>query len=289
MVNSTGQAHAVRILGVHHGAVRVDRSRRLSARSCRTCNHPGGKQREQGLASQFHGGTLALNTRHKNPKSRIKLEPDQRRCQVPRPPGAVAAERHRWIDLLRTRLGAAAHDVFTLAGGLGHATGQLYAILNNRPVPISQLARQLGSSPEDIGSRLDVLRAARLVRRTPTGWCLPRTDRRAAVATRLGVAGRLADRARRYALEREAWAWWAAELAWMHAPRRPPASRRPGLGQLAILDPDQITPTTAVPVRAAHPRRPDGRADFAAARRVLATETESVRWPGTNQCQREAA
>jgi len=209
---------------------------------------------------------------------------------APRPPGAVTAERHRWIGLLRTRLGAAAHDVFTPAGGLGLATGQLYAILNNRPVPISQLARQLGSSPEDIGHRLDVLRAARLVRRTPTGWCLPRTDRRAAVATRLGVAGRLADRARRYALEREAWAWWAAELAWMHAPRRPPASRRPGLGQLAILDPDQITPTTAVPVRAAHPRRPDGRADFAAARRVLATGTgERVRWPGTNQCQREAA
>ncbi len=209
---------------------------------------------------------------------------------APRPLRAVAAERRRWIDLLRTRLGAAAHDVFTPAGGLGHATGQLYAILNNRPVPISQLARQLGSSPEDIGSRLDVLRAARLVRRTPTGWRLPRADRRAAVATRLGVAGRLADRALRYALEREAWAWWTAELAWMHAPRRPAASRRPGPGQLAILDPDQITSTTAVPARAAHPRRPDGRADFAAARRVLATGTgERVRWPGTNQCQRKAA
>ncbi len=184
----------------------------------------------------------------------------------PRPPGAGSAERNRWLMLLRTRLAAAAHDVFTPAGGLGHATGQLYAILISQPASTSRLAHQLGTTTEDTGIRLGALRAARLARRTSKGWSVVRADRRDAAAARLGVAGRLADRARRYALEREAFAWWTGELTWMHAPHRTAASRRPGLGQLVALD-----PTDTPPAWPAHPRRGDGRADFAAARRVLAT------------------
>jgi len=186
----------------------------------------------------------------------------------PRPPGAGSAERNRWLTALRARLSAAAHDVFTSAGGLGHATGQLYATLTTQPASTSQLAYQLGHSPEDTGIRLGLLRAARLARRTSKGWFVVRVDRRDAAALRLGVAGRLADRARRYALEREAFAWWTDERTWMDAPRRTAASRRPGLGQLVVLD-----PTDTVPAWPAHPRRGDGRADFAAARRVLATGT----------------
>jgi hypothetical protein len=184
----------------------------------------------------------------------------------PRPPGAGTAERNRWLTLLRTRLGAAAHDAFTPAGGLGHATGQLYATLTGQPVSTSRLAHQLGTSLGDTGIRLGALRAARLARRTSKGWSVVRADRRDAAALRLGVAGRLADRARRYALEREAFAWWTDELTWMHAAHRTAASRRPGLGQLVVLD-----PADTVPAWPAHPRRGDGRADFAAARRVLAT------------------
>jgi len=184
----------------------------------------------------------------------------------PRPPGAGSAERNRWFTLLRTRLDVAAHDVFTFAGGLGHATGQLYATLTTQPVSTGQLAHQLGTSPDDIGIRLGLLRAARLARRTSKGWSVVRGDRRDAAAARLGVAARLADRARRYTLEREAFAWWTDELTWMYAPRRSAASRRPGLGQLVVLD-----PANTVPAWPAHPRRGDGRADFAAARRVLAT------------------
>jgi len=186
----------------------------------------------------------------------------------PRPPGAGPAERNRWLTLLRLRLGAAAHDVFTPAGGLGHVTGQLYATLTSQPASTSQLAYRLGYSPDDTGIRLGALRAARLARRTSKGWSVVRADRRDAAATGLGVAGRLADRARRYALEREAFAWWTDELTWMYAPRRTAASRRPGLGQLVVLN-----PADTVPVWPAHPRRGDGRADFAAARRVLATGT----------------
>jgi len=197
---------------------------------------------------------------------------------APRPPGTGNAERNRWLTLLRTRLAAAAHDVFTPAGGLGHATGQLYATLTSQPASSSQLAHQLGTTTEDIGIRLGALRAARLARRTCKGWSVVRADWRDSAALRLGVAGRLADRARRYALEREAFAWWTGELTWMHAPRRNAASRRPGLGQLVALD-----PADTVPAWPAHPRRGDGRADFAAARRVLATgsvnEARQLRQP----------
>jgi len=186
----------------------------------------------------------------------------------PRPPGAGTVERNRWLTSLRTRLGAAAHDVFTFAGGLGHATGQLYATLTSQPVSASQLAHRLGYSPDDTGIRLGALRAARLARRTSKGWSVVRADRRDSAAVRLGVAGRLADRARRYTLEREAFAWWTGELTWMHAPRRTAASRRPGLGQLVVLD-----PADTVPAWPTHPRRGDGRADFTAARwKLLAGE-----------------
>jgi len=205
----------------------------------------------------------------------------------PRPPGAGTAERNRWLTLLRTRLAAAAHDVFTPAGGLGHATGQLYATLTSEAASTSQIAHQLGISPEDTGVRLGALRAERLARRTSKGWCVVRADRRDAAAARLRVAGRLDDRARRYALEREAFAWWNDELSWMHAPRRTAASRRPGLGQLVVLD-----PTDTVPAWPAHPRRGDGRADFAAVRRVLTTGSVN-QVPGLHQLttvrRREAA
>jgi len=182
----------------------------------------------------------------------------------PRPPGAGTAERNRWLLLLRTRLGAVAHDIFTPAGGLGHAIGQLYATLTSQPASTSQFAHQLGTTTEDIGIRLGALRAVRLARRTSKGWSVVRADRRNSAALRLGVAGRLADRARRYAFEREAFAWWNDELTWMHAPRRSAASRRPGLGQLVALN-----PTDTPPAWPAHPRRGDGRADFAAARQVI--------------------
>jgi len=206
----------------------------------------------------------------------------------PRPFGAGSAERNRWLMLLRTRLAAAAHDVFTPAGGLGHATGQLYATLTSQPAPTSQLVYKLGYSPEDTGIRLGALRAARLARRTSKGWSVVRVDRRDAAAVRLGVAGRLADRVRRYALEREAFVWWTDELTWMHAPRRTAASRRPGLGQLVVLD-----PTDTVPAWPAHPRRGDGRADFAASRRVLATgaveQSPRLRQPTIVRNRRQAA
>jgi len=186
---------------------------------------------------------------------------------VPRPLGAGTADRTRWLRLLETRLSAVAHDVFTTAaGGLGHATGQVYAALCAHPVGTEELSRQLGYSVGELVSRLGVLRGLRLIECSLTGWVLCRIDRRAAAAERLGISGRLQDRADRYCVERAAWAWWLTELAWMRAGRRTAASRRPGPDQLVLLDLPGAAPSLP-----AHPRRADGRADFPAARRALLT------------------
>lgn len=89
-------------------------------------------------------------------------------------------------------------------------------------------------------------------------------------AERAGVAGRLDARATRYRVEREAWAWWKAEEAWMHAPRRPDAKRRPSRGQLSLV------PDDGTHAYGPHPRRPDGRLDYAAARRIIVEEREGT-------------
>jgi len=154
--------------------------------------------------------------------------------------------------------------VFTPAGGLGHATGQLYAALTDQPSTTSELSEHLGYPADELDHRLRALRTVRLVEHTGAGWALPCVDRRCAAATRLGVSGRLADRAQCYALERKAWQWWCAELGWMHASTRAAPNRRPGPAQLAM---PEIASTGTD--RGPHPRRSDGRADFAAARRAL--------------------
>lgn len=189
---------------------------------------------------------------------------------VPPPTRAGSADRTHWLTRLRTRLAAAAHDVFTPAGGLGHGTGQLYAALTRQPATTTGLSERLGYPATEVDQRLRALRTFRLVEHTGAGWVLPRVDRRCAVATRLGVSGRLADRAQCYTLEREAWQWWCAELGWMHAPKRAAPNRRPGAAQIAMPE----IPSPGLD-RGPHPRRSDGRADFAAARRVLQAREES--------------
>jgi len=121
------------------------------------------------------------------------------------------------------------------AGGLEHAAGQLYAALTSQPTHRYQPARlPAGLLPrQHRQSGSGCFEPHTLARRSSKGWSVGRADRRDAAAARLGVAGRLADRARRYTLEREAFAWWTDELVWMHAPRRTAASRRLGLGQFA--------------------------------------------------------
>ncbi|MEW1982442.1 hypothetical protein AB0333_16165 [Citricoccus sp. NPDC079358] len=196
----------------------------------------------------------------------IHRKADPGRSQAdPRPEGAGAAERITLLRTLTTRTHACAHDAFTLGQGLGLLAGNLYARITFTPQPLTDLAAETGTPLSHAAKLLDRLTEAGLLIHSPTGWRRHTTDRRRAAAQRLETDGRLADRAARYQVERELWAWWQAEQAWMQASRRTAPSRRAGPGQLTL------TPELGTNAYGAHPRRADGKADYRRARWLLAT------------------
>ncbi|HRO94905.1 MAG TPA: hypothetical protein PLJ28_13405 [Citricoccus sp.] len=192
-------------------------------------------------------------------------EPKSRSQADPRPAGAGAAERLTLLETLTQRIRACVHDVFTLGPGLGHAAGNLYAKVSRNARTLTQLAQDIGTTRDHAARLLDRLTEAGLLTHSPTGWSRKITDPRPTAARRLRVHGRLAERSARYRLERELWAWWQAELAWMQAPRRTAASRRAGPGQLSLIS------ELGTNVYGAHPRRPDGKADYRRARWLALT------------------
>lgn len=192
-------------------------------------------------------------------------EPKGRSQADPRPAGAGAAERLSLLEILTQRIRACAHDVFTLAPGLGHAAGNLYARATSTERDLAQFVRDVGTTRDRAAKLLDRLTDAGLLTCSPTGWSRRVSDPRPTAAKRLRVRGRLAQRGAHYSLERELWAWWQAELAWMRAPRRTAASRRVGPGQLSLI------PEIGTNVYGAHPRRPDGKADYRRARWLALT------------------
>lgn len=195
------------------------------------------------------------------PTGDVHRVPDEDRSQAdPRPEGAGAAERLALLSTLTARTTDAAHDLFTTRPALGHLAGNAYARTHAEPQELQDIARSLGATPEVAALVLGRLVSAGVLLHGRGGWRRRGADSRKQAAIRLGVDGRLADRARRYSVERELWAWWQAEEAWMRAPRRPAASRRPGRGQMSLL------PEFGTNAYGVHPRRPDGRADFRAAR-----------------------
>ncbi|WP_316313692.1 hypothetical protein [Clavibacter michiganensis] len=185
----------------------------------------------------------------------------------PRPAGAGAALRSLLLDTLAHRISDAAHDLFTTGGpGLGHLAGNIYARTTAHPQTVVEVARTVGATIPRTRYLLERLASLRVLLHTRSGWRRAATDRRAVAAERSHVDGRLAERAARYDVERQAWAWWCAEDAWMRAPRRSSANRRPARGQLALV-PDVGTHAYGAP-----PRRPDGRLDWREARRIVELE-----------------
>ncbi len=205
------------------------------------------------------------------PENRISTDfstdSDSGRSQAdPRPAGAGAAERSTLLASLTTRTADAAHDLFTLGPGLGFHAGNLYARTTREPLPADAIARHAGCTVDEARRTLDRLTHAGVLVHSRDGWRRRAVDHRRAAAVQLDVDGRLSTRAARYAVERELWAWWQAEEAWMRAPRRTAANRRPGRGQLALL------PEPGTHAYGPHPRRADGRLDWVAARREVENE-----------------
>ncbi len=172
----------------------------------------------------------------------------------PRPAGAGSAWRSTLLAALTARRTASAHDVFTTAPALGHHAGNLYARVTEPATTHDDPA-------------LHRLATHGLIERTATGWRRTTAAALARAARDAGVDGRLRERAERYRLERELWAWWQAEATWMRAPRDAKQRRRPAPGQLALI------PDAGGTIYGAHPRRSDGRADYRAARAILTGTT----------------
>lgn len=196
-----------------------------------------------------------------DPQNVIPRVDNSSRSQADPPPGVGGALRISLLETLTARLTAAAHDLFTLGRpALGHHAGNTYARTAPVPQTLDELARSVGASRTQTARTLYRLNLAGLVVEGADGWRRPDTDSRDMTAERIGIAGRLADRARRYTVERELWAWWRDEEEWMRSPHRPTQHRRPA--------PDQISLFTAGgrSTRGAHPRRIDGRADLRTAR-----------------------
>ena len=205
-----------------------------------------------------------------DPQSALHSNSNHARSQAdPRPAGAGAAERTALLTTLRTRTTDAAHDLFTATRpALGHLAGNLYARIGTTPLALDHLSPTIGADPLRTRRLLDRLTYTGIVERSLDGWHRVDALSPDAAAERAGVAGRLDARATRYRTEREAWAWWKAEEAWMHAPRRPDAKRRPSRGQLSLV------PDDGTHAYGPHPRRPDGRLDYAAARRIIIDERD---------------
>jgi len=187
---------------------------------------------------------------------------------------------------LSCRLQAQAHDVFTgRHPALGHAAGAVWARLHELSpaglrggTRIEDLAEASGYDEAATRAIVARLVEAGLVREWSPSlgglWRAASPRARTTVAKRLGVHGTLAARRRAAGVDREVWAWWQGEDAWMHTKRadRPEAKaarhrRAPGPGQ------EHIKAAAGETVRARrgpYPRDEEGRADHRAARATVA-------------------
>lgn len=197
--------------------------------------------------------TLVIHTPSKDIRTQAAPARHPDPLLPPDPANAGPTERAALAAELGHRLTLSRHDVFLGRVTGGHPLGFRAAYLYSR------IHDALGNIDQN-DPQAALLAEHGLIQWTNQHWRRTDVDRRDAAAKRLAVQAALADRDARYAVERAVWAWWQAEHEWMRAPRRTPASRRPPLTQLSLVG------GASWP---AHPRGPDGRADYRTARREL--------------------
>lgn len=188
-----------------------------------------------------------------DPQNRLHKDAEQSRSQAAtRPEGAGAADRTLLLHQLEQRATLATHDVFTGDHALSLAAGNVYSRLTPAALPRTAADEQL----------LQRLAQFQLITLSSTGWVPTNPAERDQAAIQLGVDGRLRGRRERYFAERAAWGWWQAEHAWMCGPRsRADTRTRPD--QVPLWQP---AGSSRYPK---HPRGPDGRADWTAARAAV--------------------
>lgn len=170
----------------------------------------------------------------------------------PRPAGTGPALRTALVNELADRLHVNAHDAFATTGGLGIEVGSLHGRLGE-PLDSVQCSQLLGWSIEKTSRVLDRLSSAGLIEWRGRCWQRAGADQLDRVAVDQGTTGVGQLRADLYAVERALWAWWRDELDTLRLSHRRTRCHRLRKGISWPL----------------HPRRRDGRADFAAARQAL--------------------
>ena len=207
-----------------------------------------------------HAAEWRLTSTFSTGQSTVRSQP----INNPRPPTDLFARRALLVAELESQLVDARHDLFT-RGGLGHLAGRLYAeSAGERQITPLRAAQMLGVGVRHAVIVMSRLRRHRLLVKDGSGWCRAHRDLRDSAAKVVGVWGVLRDRARRYAAERETWAWWQAEVITMATPPhlRP---RRPHVTSRAILE-DQSSGERTWP---RYPRASDRRGDHKAARQLV--------------------
>ncbi|WP_156322597.1 hypothetical protein [Leucobacter musarum] len=200
----------------------------------------------------------------------IHKEPDKGRSQTPSAPReAGSAIRNALLLKLQTRIDAAAHDLFT-RGGLGIHAGNVYSRCSQTPLSLGAIVMLSGTDAGMTVQTLTQLTEVGVLRLTQHGWNQTELDIRDRAAAARGVSGKLAERAQRYALERELWGWWQAELEWMSTPPVE-RDRRQAPGQSALM-PDLEPQRHPI-----HPRKYGNRADYRMARRILTGTVQTER------------
>lgn len=194
------------------------------------------------------GGNAAewrLTLHFSTPSGTLRSQP----LDNPRPPSDLFNARAALVGILEEQLTDQRHDLFTRAG-IGHLAGTLYAALrHHQAITLEAAARLLGVTARHAATVLSRLRRHKLIVKHVEGWARAKRDLRDAAARTIGVFGALRDRAGRYQLERDIWAWWQAELSTMTtAPRARP--RRPHVSSRTL----QFTPSP--PGERAWPRYP---------------------------------
>ncbi|MFG3207942.1 hypothetical protein [Streptomyces sp. NPDC048192] len=182
---------------------------------------------------------------------------------------ALHADRALSLAELCERTGYAARTVAKHLGRMRDllvATRAVMTVHHECPtcqaVPGERCRTATGAVLRSRGADQHTARQSLAAERSSTPYYRPRCGSLVAAAKALGTHGRLATRARRYAVEIELYRWWKQEEEWMHAPK---AGIRTGV-QTHQEQTALVLTTLARQPRRRYPRTADGRGDHAAAR-----------------------
>ena len=233
---------------------------RTTAQNALTALQEAGWIRRTAEATGEHGARYTLS-------EKFSTDPHEPNWSQGRKPPARSA----LLRELTLRTTALNQDVYAAPGSLGRAAGYLHLqLLPGGSWTVGDLALRTGFTAAAVRRLLTRLHRNGLVQLVEGHWRAAVDADPQPIAARLDVDGYLADRRRRYEVERIVWARWQQELHWMSQNHIVKRRSRPHPTATQLTG-------QAVHERARYPRGPDQRADHKTARRL-----EAARLNGRN-------